>query len=63
MVLIFYTTHSQSPCSGEGVHGGIAAGEEEVARIGTTNRTAPVIAAEPNIVEQTIADDAVARQG
>ena len=46
-----------------GAHEGIAAIEEQVARISTANRTAPIEAEGTNIVERTIAAAAAARQG
>jgi hypothetical protein len=44
-----------------GVHVGIAA--VEVASIGATNLTAPIVAVDPDIVERTIAVVAIARHG
>ena len=49
--LILYATHSASICSYGGVHEGIAAAEAEVARIGATNRTAPIVAGVTDTVE------------
>ena len=60
-VSILEATHSDSACSVVGVHVGTAA-EEEVARIGAANRTAPVVAVGTDIVERTT-DVAAARHG
>ena len=62
-VSILKATHSKAECSVVGVHGGIAADEDEVARIGTTHRTAPIEAAGTDKAERTTAVGAVARHG
>lgn len=60
-VSILKATHSEAVCSAAGVHTGSAAVEAEAAGIGTTNRTAPIVAAGENIPERTIDAAAVAR--
>ena len=60
---ILEATHRESVCSDDGVHVGMAAAEDEAARISTANRTAPIVAVGPNIYERTIAGEAVARHG
>ena len=61
-VSILKATHSDSARSRVGGNVGIAAVEEEVARIGgATNHTAPIIADGTEIVERTIVEGAAAR--
>ena len=49
-------------CPAAGVHVGTEAAEAQAARIGTANRTAPILAVGSNIVERTIPVVAVARK-
>ena len=58
---ILEATHRESVRSVVGGHEGIAAEEAEVARKGTANRTAPIVAGRPDIDERTIAEGAEAR--
>lgn len=60
---ILKAAHRESVSSVVGIHDGIAAKEEEEARIGAANRTAPIEAVGTDIAERTIAAVAVARQG
>ena len=60
-VSILKAAHRLSARSVAGVHEGIAAAEVEVARIGTTNRTAPIVAVGADIVERPTAAAADAR--
>ena len=62
-VSILKATNRKAACSAVDDQAGSAAEEVEVARVGTTNRTAPIGAAGPDIVERTIAEVAVARHG
>ena len=62
-VSILKATNRESACSEAGIHIGRAATEEEEARIGAANRTAPIEAAGTDIDERTIDDVAVARHG
>ena len=52
---VLKATNSKSECSVVAAHVGTAGAEEEVARTGTANRTAPIVADGPDTVEQTIA--------
>ena len=61
--LVLKATNSESVRSADGAHGGIAAMEVEVARIGAANRTAPIAADGTDIAERTITDVAAARHG
>lgn len=56
-VSILKAAHRGSVCSVAGVHAGIAAVEAEVARIGTTHRTAPIAAVGTDKAERTIAEE------
>ena len=58
-VSILNATHREPACSIVGVHTGIAAIEPEVARTGA----APIVAGGTDIVERTVAAEAVARHG
>ena len=60
---ILKATHREAECSNVGVRVGTAAAEEEVARIDTANRTAPIEAVRADIVERTKVDEAAARHG
>ena len=60
--LILKATNSVSVSSVSVVHAGFAAAEVEVVRVGTTNRTAPIVAAGTDIDEKT-AGIADARHG
>lgn len=62
-VLILKAPNRAPDRSEVGIHAGIAAIEVEVARTGTANRTAPIVAVGTDIEERTIAVVAVARQG
>ena len=55
--------HREFVRSADGAHVVTAANKVQVARIGAANRTAPIVAAGPNIEERTIAVVAVARHG
>ena len=61
--LILDATHRVSVTSEDGGHIGIGAADAEYARVGATNRTAPIGALGPNIGEITNVDVAVARHG
>lgn len=61
--LILDATYRVSERSIVGVHEGIGAEEEEVARTGTAHCTTPVAADGTDIAERTIAEVAVARHG
>ena len=58
---ILKTTNRESISSVEGVHGGKAAIEVEVAGTGAANRTRPIEAEGTDIEERTKAGEAVAR--
>ena len=60
---ILKATHRESVRTTVVNHEGTGTEEDEVARAGATNRTAPIVAAGPNNVERTIAEEAVARHG
>ena len=60
---ILEATHRESVRSVVVAHAGIAAAEEEEARVSATNRTAPIAAAGTDIEERTIAEVAAARHG
>ena len=60
---ILKAAHRESACSEVDVHAGIDATEEQVVRIDTRNRTAPIVAIVTDSVERTSADVAVARHG
>ena len=62
-VSILKATNRDAACPEAGVHAGIADIEIQVARIGTANRTTPIVAAGTNTVERTIAAAAEARHG
>ncbi len=59
--LVLKAAHREAERSVVDAHVGIAAVEAEVARIGTTNRTAPTDAVGTDIVERTTAAGAAAR--
>ena len=59
--LVLKATNSKAECSVVVVHEGIAGVEVEAAWIGTANRTAPIAAEGPDIVERTRAGVAAAR--
>ena len=54
-------TYRESHCSEAGIKGGIVENEVKVADIGTTHRTAPIIAVGTGIADRTIVEVAVAR--
>lgn len=60
---ILEATHRESVRPEVAAHVGIAAVEEEVEGVGAINRTAPIVAVGPHIVERTIAVVPVARHG
>ncbi len=60
---ILKATHREPVRSAAVEEEGIAAVEEEAARTGAANRTAPVVAVGTNSAERTIAAVAVARHG
>ncbi len=60
---ILKATHRVTARAIVGVHIGTGTAEVEVARVGATNRTAPIEAVGPNIAERTIAVAAAARHG
>ncbi len=60
---ILKAAHRASVRSAAGTHVGIAANEEEVARSGAANRTAPIEAAGTDRAERTNAEVADARHG
>ncbi len=60
---VLEATHRESERSVTVVHDGIAAVEVEDVGVGAINRTAPIAAAGPHIVERTIAVVAVASHG
>ena len=62
-VSILKTTNRESERPIEGEHVGIAAVEVEAASTRAANRTTPIAAEGTDIVERTIAEVAVARQG
>ncbi len=62
-MLILNATNRAAVRPIEGEHNGIAATEVEVARIGTANRTTPIVAVGTDIVERTITAVAAARRG
>lgn len=60
---ILKATNRAPECSAAGAHSGKAAKEVEVARIGTANRTAPIVAEGIDTEERTKAEVAAARHG
>ena len=62
-VSILKATNRESVRSVGGVHTGIIDNAEEVARIGTANRTAPIVADGTYTAERTIAVVAATRPG
>ncbi len=58
---ILKATNREAVCTVVGIHVAIAAVEVEVAGIGTTDRTTPIVAIATYIVEAAIAVVAVAR--
>jgi hypothetical protein len=62
-VSILKATHREPECSAVVEQVGIAAAEEEAARTGAANRTAPIAAVGTNIEERPRAAVAVARHG
>ena len=62
-VSVLKATHRGSITSNVVVHIGIVTAKFEVVGGDTNNRTAPIVTAGPNIIERTIAVEAIARQG
>ena len=60
---VLKAANSESVSPVVGVHVGIGAAEEQEARTGTENRTAPIVAVGTDIVERTSTAVAVARHG
>ena len=63
IILILNASNTASVSSGEVGHVGTATVEVQEARIGASNRAAPIIAIVIDFVERTIGAEAVARKG
>ena len=60
---ILKAAYRKAVCTAAGAHAAIAAIEEEVASIGTTNTTTPIVAGAANEEQAARADDAEASRG